>query len=179
MENKYVYLSITANVVLLSVAGYLFNRGPAEQVVTKVIEEKVVTKVEVQTVTEYKDRIVYKDRVVVERITTPDGTVTERTVAESEGSKDTSVSTATNSTATASTTKVDSTSAVNNPTKLSRYSLGVDYSIASSVKSLTPEFTYDNVTVEADARIGNLPVFIGIFARLDGGMYGLGLRMEL
>jgi hypothetical protein len=177
VNNKYVYVSIGANVLLLSVVGYLFNRGP-EQVVTKVIEEKVVTKVEVQTVTEYKDKIVYKDRVVIERVTTPDGTVTERTTAESEGSKDSSVSTVENRTESSVTDRSRTTSVVNNPTKLSRYSLGVDYSLKNTVEKKNLTLDWSSVTLQVGARIGNLPLFIGVFSNLSLSEYGLGLRVE-
>lgn len=170
-------VSVTINVLLLYGVGYLSSREPETKVETKVVEvEKVVVKEVVKV--EYRDRVQYKDRIVVEKVTTPDGTVSEKTTTETEGSRDTSIATVTDKVIDSTVSKVTETVTVANPTKMTRYSLGVDYSLKNTIekKSLTPD--WKSVTIGISARIGDLPVFVGVSSRLDGSEFGLGIRVE-
>lgn len=155
-------------------AGYYWGSSSVPETETR-IEERVVTQIEkqieVQTVTEWKDRIV-----TVERVVHPDGTTEERTTTEDRDehqSSQTETHESTSQTAETNTAIIASGST----NSQASYSLGVQYRHSLYPILDTSGVPATDYTISLGARVLSLPVWVELGASTRKEL-SVGVRYE-
>jgi hypothetical protein len=148
---------VGAGVLGMLITYYAFPKVETVEKVKVQWKTKVVTKEVVKWKTKFKERIVTK----------PDGTCTITRIGSSSSRTDATSTMTGSSTATSirETTRY---------TSLSRYSLGLQ----ATWEAATEPLNLSHYRLSGSARIGNLPVFFGVWSDLDFGTFGVSVTYE-